>query len=155
MVEAHQSRPKKRKDGTTKQDPKASWHVKQGSDGKRRSTYGFIKSTDDHSGCSHDSNHLTGLLSGQESAAYADSADQSEQPCRWLAKRGIQNRLTKRADRNQPLTRKGQRFLYFRTYFPICSGKTLGRCFRCIAYRVSATGCPGRPSIAIFFTGQF
>ena len=61
VIEANQRRPNKRKDGRSTQDPEADWNVKNGSDGKRKSTYGFkahlnvdedglIKSTDYSSG---------------------------------------------------------------------------------------------------------
>lgn len=121
VIEAKQSRPNKRKDGSSTQDPEADWNVKNGSDGKRKSTYGFkahlnvdedglIKATDYSSGSSHDSNHFTGLLSGDESAAYADSAYQSEKHGQWLSARGIDNRLTKRAYRNRPLSEEDKQF---------------------------------------------
>lgn len=121
VIEAKQSRPNKRKDGSSSQDSEADWNVKKGSDGKRKSTYGFkahlnvdedglIKSTDYSSGSSHDSNHFTALLSGKESAAYADSAYQSEKHDQWLSERGIDNRLTKRAYRNRPLSQNDKRF---------------------------------------------
>lgn len=121
VIEAKQSRPNKRKDGSSTQDPEADWNVKNGSDGKRKSTYGFkahlnvdedglIKATDYSSGSSHDSNHFTGLLSGDESAAYADSAYQSEKHGQWLSERGIDNRLTRRAYRNRPLSEEDKQF---------------------------------------------
>ena len=121
VVEAKQSRPNKGKDGSNTQDKEADWNVKKASDGKRKSTYGFkahlnvdedglIKAADYSKGSSHDSNHFIGLLSGQESAAYADSAYQSEKHDTWLSERGIENRLTKRAYRNRPLTEKDKQF---------------------------------------------
>jgi len=121
VIEANQSRPNKRKDGRSTQDPEAGWNVKNGSDGKRKSTYGFkahlnvdedglIKSTDYSRGSSHDSNHFTELFSGEESAAYADSAYQSDKHTQWLSERGIDNRLTKRAYRNRPLSKKDKQF---------------------------------------------
>lgn len=121
VIEAKQNRPNKNKEGGTTQDSEASWNVKNGSDGKQKSTYGFkahlnvdedglIKSTDYSSGNSHDSNHFTGLLSGQESAVYADSAYQSEKHHHWLSFRGIDNRLTIRAYRNRPLSEKARLF---------------------------------------------
>lgn len=121
VIEAKQSRPNKRKDGSSTQDSEADWNVKKGSDGKRKSTYGFkahlnvdedglIKSTDYSSGSSHDSNHFTDLLGGEESAVYADSAYQSEKHDQWLSARDIDNRLTKRAYRNRPLSEKDKQF---------------------------------------------
>jgi len=69
---------------------------KQGSDGKRKSTYGFkahanvdengfINATAFTAGNVHDSNHFTCLLSGKESEVYADSAYKSKQHDGWLA----------------------------------------------------------------------
>ena len=88
VIEAKQSRPNKPKDGSSTQDDEASCNVKKGSGSKRKSTYGFkahlnvdedglIKATDYSSDSSHDTNHFTDSLSGEESAAYADSAYQS------------------------------------------------------------------------------
>ena len=85
VLEAKQSRPNKGKNGESTQDPEADWNVKAGSDGKRKSTYGYkahmnvdedglIKSTDYTTGNVHDSNGFTNLLDGEESAVYADSA---------------------------------------------------------------------------------
>jgi len=121
VIEAKNSRPNKRKDGSETQDQEASWNVKAGSDGKRKSTYGFkahlnvdedglIKATDYSTGSSHDSNHFIDMLSGDESAAYADSAYVSEKHNDWLAEHRIVNRLTKRAYRNHPLTEEEKRF---------------------------------------------
>ena len=121
VIEAKQSRPNKRKDGSSTQDPEADWNVKAGSDGKRKSTYGFkahvnvdedgfIKATDFSSGSLHDSNCFTGLLSGDESAVYADSAYQSQAHNDWLSEHGIENRLIKRAYRRRPLTEEDKQF---------------------------------------------
>ena len=121
VIEAKQSRPNKGKDGRSTQDPDADWNVKNGSDGKRKSTYGFkahlnvdedglIKSTDYSRGSSHDSNHFIDSLSGDESAAYADSAYQSETHTQWLSEQGVDNRLTRRAYRNRPLSEKDKQF---------------------------------------------
>nr|VFK07197.1 MAG: Transposase domain (DUF772) [Candidatus Kentron sp. LPFa] len=41
VIEAKNCRPKKGVDGQSTQDPEAAWNVKTGSDGKRKSTYGF------------------------------------------------------------------------------------------------------------------
>ena len=41
VIQAQRYRPNKGKEGHNTQDPEASWNVKQGSDGKRKSTYGF------------------------------------------------------------------------------------------------------------------
>ena len=70
----------------------------------------MVKSTDYNSVSSHDSNHFTDLLSGEESAVYADSAYQSEKHDQWLSERGIDNRVTKRAYRNRPLSEEDKQF---------------------------------------------
>lgn len=121
VIEAKQNRPNKRKDGGSTQDPEADWNVKAGSDGKRKSTYGFkahinvdedgiIKATDFSKGSLHDSNCFTELLSGDESAAYADSAYLSNAHEDWLSKRGIESRVIKRAYRGRPLTKEDKKF---------------------------------------------
>ena len=136
VIEAKNCRPNKNKQGETTQDPEANWNVKAGSDGKRKSTYGykahvnvdedgFIKAIDYTAGmpqstfswCStpthlvvHDSNCFTGLLSGNEAAAYADSAYQSQAHDLWLKDRHIENRVIKRAYRNKPLDKKAKQF---------------------------------------------
>ena len=121
VVEAKRCRPKKNKKGESTQDPEAAWNVKSGSDGKRKSTYGykvhmnvdedgFIKASDYTPGNVHDSTCFTNLLGGQESAVYADSAYGSETHNIWLSKRGIRNRIIKRAYRNKPLSDEDKRF---------------------------------------------
>ena len=115
VIEARQCRPNKGADGHPTQDAEAGWNVKAGSDGRRKSTYGFkahlnveedgfIKATNYTAGNVHDSQCFTGLLSGDEAAAYADSAYVSEAHDEWLAQHGIANRLIRRAYRNRPLT---------------------------------------------------
>jgi IS5 family transposase len=121
VIEAKQCRPHKRADGSSTQDPDAAWNVKAASDGKRKSTYGYkahinvdeeglIKALAYTAGNVHDSNHFTTLLKGNESAAYADSAYQSEMHTDWLTARGIENRLIKRAYRNRPLSQEDKVF---------------------------------------------
>lgn len=121
VIEAKQCRPNKRKDGSSTQDPDAAWNVKAGSDGKRKSTYGykahinvdedgFIKASDYSTGSLHDSNCFTDLLSGTESAVYADSAYLSQTHEDWLSSRGIDSRVIKRAYRNRPLSDKDKCF---------------------------------------------
>jgi len=121
VIEAKQCRPNKNKAGNCTQDPEADWNVKAGSDGRRKSTYGFkahmnvdedgfIKATDFTSGSVHDSNCFTGLLDGDESSVYADSAYCSKKHNDWLSEKGINNRLTRRAYRNRPLTPKDKTF---------------------------------------------
>jgi len=121
VIEANRCRPNKNENGHSTQDPEADWNVKTASDGKRKSTYGFkahinvdedglIKATDYSSGSLHDSNHFTDLLSGKESATYADSAYRSEAHDKWLSRRGIKNRVIKRAYRNRPLSQEDKDF---------------------------------------------
>ena len=121
VIEAKQCRPHKREDGSSTQDPDADWNVKVASDGRRKSTYGYkahinvdeeglIKALAYTAGNVHDSNHFTTLLKGNESAAYADSAYQSEMHTDWLTTRGIENRLIKRAYRNRPLSQEDKVF---------------------------------------------
>jgi IS5 family transposase len=121
VIEAKQCRPHKREDGSSTQDPDADWNVKVASDGKRKSTYGYkahinvdedglIKAIAYSAGNVHDSNHFTTLLEGNELAAYADSAYQSQAHNDWLSERGIENRLIKRAYRNRPLSKEDKVF---------------------------------------------
>lgn len=121
VIEAKQCRPNKTQAGEPTQDGEAGWNVKVASDGKRKSTYGFkahvnvdedglIKATDFTAGNVHDSNCFTDLLAGDESAVYADSAYRSKKHADWLSEKGIDNRLTKRAYRNRPLTAEDKQF---------------------------------------------
>lgn len=125
VIEANRCRPKKSKDGGSTQDPEAAWNVKAGSDGKRKSTYGFkahmnvdedgfIKATNFTAANVHDSNHFTELLDGTESAVHTESAYAIHRHDEWLADKGIENRITKRAYRNKPLTE--QQKLHNRLY---------------------------------------
>ena len=86
-----------------------------GSDGQRKSTYGFkarinvdedglIKWTDDTPGNVHDSNCFTPLLDGDDAAVYADSAYASEMHAKWLMAHKVENPIIKRAYRNKSLT---------------------------------------------------
>ena len=121
VIEAKQCRPNKDKEGNSTQDPEAGWNVKSGSDGKRKSTYGykahinvdedgFVKSTDFTAGNIHDSNCFTELLDGDESSVYADSAYLSEKHDDWLMARKIDNKIIKRAYRNKPLSENDKQF---------------------------------------------
>ena len=121
VIEAKNNRSNKDKNGNPTQDPEAAWNVKSGSDGKRKSTYGykahinvdedgFIKAMEFSAGNSHDSNHFTSLLSGNESAAYADSAYASNKHSEYLKDKKIDERIIKRAYRNKPLTKKDKDF---------------------------------------------
>jgi len=117
VIEAKNCRPNKGVHGQPTQDREAAWNVKNGSDGKRKSTYGFkghlnvdedgfIKKTDFSPGNVHDSQHFEGLLTGNEKAAYADAAYQSQAHDTLLKEQGIDNRLIKRPYRNRPLTQE-------------------------------------------------
>ena len=121
VIEAKQCRPNKGKHGRPTQDPEAGWNVKNGSDGKRKSTYGYkahmnvdedglIKAVGFTAGNVHDSQCFTDLLGGDESAVYADSAYASKGHNAWLMKRAIQSRILKRAYRNRPLSAASRRF---------------------------------------------
>lgn len=115
VIEAKQCRPKKNPQGKNTQDPDAAYNVKNGSDGKRKTTYGFkahlnveedgfIKTYEVTAGNVHDSQVFEGCLTGTESAAYADSAYQSQAHDRLLKDRKIENCILQRAYRNKPLT---------------------------------------------------
>jgi IS5 family transposase len=110
-------RPNKDEDGNITWDPEASWNVKQGSDGNRKSTYGFkahanvdedglIKETAFTAGNVHNSNHFIDLLDGKESEVYADSAYKSKKHDDWLEDHHVDNKVIERAYRNTPLTHK-------------------------------------------------
>lgn len=115
VIKAQRNRPNKGVDGENTQDPEAGYSVKAGSDGKRKTTYGykahinvdeddFIKVTGFTAGNVHDSQCFTDLLSGEESEVFADSAYASQATDEWLAQRGIDNGVLERAYRNKPLT---------------------------------------------------
>jgi len=115
VIEAKQNRPKKDKKGKNTQDPEAAYNVKQGSDGKLKTTYGFkthanvdedgfIKTYDYTAGNVHDSNVFERLLTGNEKEVYADSAYKSKQHDALLKEVGTRNRVLERAYRNKPLT---------------------------------------------------
>lgn len=115
VIKAKQNRPKKGKNGKNTQDPEAAYNVKQGSDGKVKTTYGFkthanvdedgyIKTYDYTAGNVHDSNIFESLLTGKEKEVYADSAYKSKHHDALLKKKGVRNRVLERAYRNKPLT---------------------------------------------------
>lgn len=121
VIEAQRCRPNKNKRGDNTQDSEAGWNVKAGSDGKRKSTYGYkahanvdedglIKATDFTAGNVHDSQCFTHLLSEEESAVYADSAYRSKAHDEWLSDHHIDNRVHKRAYRNRPLSEADRQF---------------------------------------------
>ena len=117
VIKAQRNRSKKNKKGENTQDPEGGYNVKNGSDGKKKSTYGykahinvdedgFIKNLDYTSGEVHDSNCFIDLLTGNEVAVYADSAYASEKTAKRLKKKGVENKVLERAYRNKPLTDK-------------------------------------------------
>ena len=115
VIEAKQNRPAKCKDNKNTQDPEAAYNVKNGSDGKRKTTYGFkaqinveedgfIKTYDYSAGNVHDSNVFESMFTGSEEEVYADSAYQSKILKKRTKEKGTRNRVLKRAYRNKPLT---------------------------------------------------
>lgn len=120
VIEAKNCRPNKDVDGKSTQDPEADWNVKSGSDGKRKSTYGFkghinvdedgfIKETDFTAGNIHDSQCFEELLTGNEEVIYADSAYQSQAHSDIMEEKAIKNCIIKRAYRNRPLTEQDKK----------------------------------------------
>ena len=120
VIEAKQSRPNKDKHGQPTQDPEAAYNIKQGSDGKRKTTYGykahinveedgFVKSYQFTAGNIHDSQVFESLLDGGTRSVYADSAYKSKLHDAYLRQCGIQNKITHRAYRNRPLNRDQKR----------------------------------------------
>ena len=121
VIEANQNRPKKDKHGNNTQDPEAAYNVKQGSDGKRKTTYGFkvhanvdedgfIKTYAYTAGNVHDSQVFEELLTGHEKSVYADSAYKSQKHDELLVSKGILNKVLKRAYRNNPLSEDQKKF---------------------------------------------
>lgn len=120
VIEAKNCRPNKGVDGKSTQDSEAAWNVKSGSDGKRKSTYGFkghinvdedgfIKENDFTPGNIHDSQCFKQLITGNEEAIYADSAYQSQEYCNIMKEKSIQDRIIKKAYRNRPLTEQDKK----------------------------------------------
>lgn len=116
VIEAKQSRPHKGVDGENTQDKEAGYNVKQSSDGKMKTTFGFkahmnvdedgfVSRVITTAGNVHDSQCLEDLLTGVEVAVYADSAYASERHNQWLKGKQIKNGILKRAYRNRPLTK--------------------------------------------------
>lgn len=116
VIEAKQSRPNKGVDGENTQDKEAGYNVKQSSDGKMKTTYGFkahlnvdedafITSAITTAGNVHDSQCLEDLLTGAETAVYADSAYASHKHDVLLKEKNIKNGILKRAYRNKSLTK--------------------------------------------------
>jgi len=120
VIQAKNNRPNKGKDGKNTQDKEAAYNVKNGSDGKRKSTYGFkahinaeedgfIKRYEFTAGNVHDSNVFESLLTGNEKEAFADSAYKSKKRDKSLKENRITNRILNRAYRNKPLTEQQKR----------------------------------------------
>jgi len=114
VIEAKQSRPKKGKDGNNTQDKEAAYNVKTGSDGKRKTTYGyklhcntdedgFIKKTTFTKGSTHDSQELDKLMTKKSTGVYADSAYASKKNKEKLKDR---YKILNRKYRNKPLTKQ-------------------------------------------------
>lgn len=115
VIQAKNNRPNKDKNGENTQDKEAGYNVKAGSDGKRKTTYGFkahinveedgyIKRYEFTAGNVHDSQVFDTLLTGKEKEAYADSAYKSMAHDKLLGKKWVNNRILERAYRNKPLT---------------------------------------------------
>ena len=120
VIKAKNNRPNKGKNGGNTQDKEAAYNVKSGSDGKRKTTYGFkahinaeedgfIKRYDFTAGNVHDSNIFESLLTGKEKEAFADSAYKSKKHDESLKAKHITNRILDRAYRNKPLTKQQKR----------------------------------------------
>ncbi|MDE3022944.1 MAG: IS5 family transposase [Pseudomonadota bacterium] len=116
VITASRNRPDKTADGRSTLDPEAAYNVKAGSDGQRRTTYGYkvhINVEEDGyinkacytAGNVHDSQCLAILLTGEEHAVYADSAYASQAHDTLLQTRPIRNGILKRAYRNTPLSK--------------------------------------------------
>lgn len=112
IIEAKQSRPKKNKEGKSTQDPDAAYVSKIGSDGKRKTTYGyklhintdedgFIGNLEYTAANVHDSQVFEEIFTGYESEVYADSAYASQATDQLLGKK---NKVLNRAYRNKPLS---------------------------------------------------
>jgi IS5 family transposase len=120
VIEAKNARPRKNAKGENTQDPEAAYNVKQASDGKRKTTYGFkmhtnvdedgfIKTAHLTAGNEHDSTQFEALLTGTEREVYADSAYRSDKHSQLLKRKKIRNGISHRAYRNTPLTEEQKR----------------------------------------------
>lgn len=114
VIEAKNTRPRKNADGENTQDPEAGYNVKQSSDGKRKTTYGFKAHTNVDedgfvkvvmltAGNMHDSIPFEAILTGHEQEMYADSAYKSTKHSTLLKRKKIKECITHRAYRNRPL----------------------------------------------------
>jgi IS5 family transposase len=114
-VEAAQSGSGKGKDGQSTRDPEAGWHVKKGSRGRVKSTYGFSVHTgvDEDGfihrqsvtpGNVHDSQERDTLLLGDETALYADAAYSSEETRHKLKRFNIDDQVQRKGYRGNPIS---------------------------------------------------
>ena len=117
IVEAKNKRPKKGKHTNNTQDNEAAYVSKKDSTGRLKTIYGykihlncdedsFVKKVETTAANVHDSQCFTTLLTGDESAVYADSAYKSQAHDDYLAEHEppIENHIHDRAWRNTPLT---------------------------------------------------
>jgi IS5 family transposase len=115
VIEAHQCRKKPGVNKENTQDPEAGWSVKTGTKGKTEFTYGFkahinvdedgfVKKVKTTAGNVHESQVMEEILTGNEVAAYGDSAYAGQPISDMLAKKGVENRINNRAYRNTPLS---------------------------------------------------
>ncbi len=114
-IEAARSGNGNGKDGTPKRDPEASWHVKNDSRGRKKSTYGysvhtgvdedgFVQRQNVTPGHVHDSQLRDELLLGDETALYADAAYSSEETRDKLEQLGIDDQVQRKGYRGNPLS---------------------------------------------------
>jgi len=114
-IEAARSGKGKGKDGAPKRDPEASWHVKNDSRGRKKSTYGyslhtgvdedgFIHRQSMTPGHIHDSQQRDELLLGDETALYADAAYSSQETRDKLEQFGIDDQVQRKGYRGHPLS---------------------------------------------------
>jgi IS5 family transposase len=112
VIEAKNARPRKNAEGKNTQE--AGYSVKQSSDGKRKTTYGFkahtnvdedgfVKEVILTAGNVHDSIPFESILTDHEREVYADSAYKSAQHSRLLKQKKVKECITHRAYRNRPL----------------------------------------------------
>jgi IS5 family transposase len=114
-IEAARSGNGKGKDGMPKRDSDASWHVKNDSRGRKKSTYGysvhtgvdedgFIQRQSVTPGHVHDSQLRDELLLGDETALYADAAYSSQETRDKLKQFGIDDQVQRKGYRDNPLS---------------------------------------------------
>lgn len=120
IVEAKNKTKKTGNNGNNTQDPEAAYTSKKDSQGKLKTTYGykmhlnvdedgFIKQSQATPANVHDSNCLNDLLTGDETAVYADSAYKSQKHDELLSQAKINNQIHEKGYRNRPLTETQKR----------------------------------------------